>query len=101
MKTPEQKLYAKQYNAKRYKRSRTLVRQAKNRPCEDCDIQYPSYVMEFDHVRGVKKFSLGFHGRQRVDAVIEEIAKCDVVCSNCHAARTYIRRRFGITETTH
>ena len=26
------------------------------------------------------------------DTILEEIAKCDVVCSNCHRARTYFRR---------
>jgi hypothetical protein len=30
-------------------------------------------------------------------AIKKEIAKCDVVCSNCHRVRTHIRRN-GTTE---
>jgi len=70
-----------------------LIIEHKSKPCTDCGVQYPFYVMQFDHVRGKKKFnlsrvsSLGM-GRQ---AVLDEIAKCDVVCANCHAVRTWTR----------
>jgi hypothetical protein len=64
----------------------------KERPCTDCDIPYPFYVMQFDHVRGEKQFNIGADGPSRSgEQVLEEIAKCDVVCANCHAARTYER----------
>jgi hypothetical protein len=28
---------------------------AKDRPCADCQIRYPHYVMDFDHREGVEK----------------------------------------------
>lgn len=63
-------------------------------PCADCGVQYPPFVMEFDHRGGETKLNnvsaLSRYGsRKRLDA---EIAKCDIVCSNCHAIRTYKRR---------
>lgn len=60
----------------------------------DCGIGYPFYVMQFDHRPGENKcFSLGGAANRNLPrAVLEaEIAKCDVVCGNCHAERTYQR----------
>jgi hypothetical protein len=48
--------------------------------------------MTFDHVRGTKLFDVGrgFWGTRA--RILEEVAKCEKVCANCHADRTY--RRF-------
>lgn len=71
------------------------IKAAKNVPCCDCDILYPHYVMQFDHVRGVKKFTIGEScAKQGFQQVVLEIEKCDIVCANCHSARTW-RRRLG------
>lgn len=74
-------------------KKREFIRDAKKKPCTDCGVQYPYYVMQFDHVSGVKKFnfSSAHVDFKRFDQIIDEIAKCEVVCSNCHAARTYSR----------
>lgn len=85
-----------EYNEwKRRKRAemRRIIDEAKALPCKDCGVQYPSYVMQFDHVRGVKKLNIGSATRDcsSVDKLLAEIAKCEVVCANCHAARTYFR----------
>ena len=62
-------------------------------PCMDCKISYPYYMMDFDHVRGTKHANvaelINTLSNKRLDA---EIAKCEVVCSNCHRARTYLRK---------
>lgn len=62
-------------------------------PCMDCKISYPYYMMDFDHVRGKKQANvaelINTLSKKRIDA---EIAKCEVVCSNCHRARTYMRK---------
>ena len=70
-------------------RIRLILLEAKGRPCADCDIQYPPCVMEFDHVHGEKKFKLAVAscGRRSFKQVEEEIAKCNVVCANCHRLR--------------
>jgi hypothetical protein len=63
-----------------------------NSICTDCGISYPPHMLDFDHLfnkrftisgKGVKDFGL--------DAIIEEIKKCEIVCSNCHRHRTYMR----------
>ena len=62
-------------------------------PCVDCGINYPYYVMDFDHVRGQKHANVmelvSTLSKKKID---EEIAKCEIVCSNCHRIRTYMRR---------
>ena len=72
--------------------TRQLVREAKSKPCMDCHREYPSYVMQFDHARGTKRFELSQAVKHSQLNVLVEIDKCDVVCANCHAIRTYNRR---------
>lgn len=79
--------------------NRAIIREAKEVPCTDCGVEYPYYVMEFDHL-GDKHFNVGqtgpTTGRERL---IREIAKCEVVCANCHAARSHHRRVAAMKET--
>jgi hypothetical protein len=61
-------------------------------PCTDCGGVFHQAAMEFDHVpeRGPKLFNLGRSDRS-VKAVEIEMAKCDIVCANCHRIRTWNR----------
>lgn len=76
------------------------VRQLKSdTPCADCGENYPYYVMQFDHVIGTKfikinrmVYTSSFH------AVMEEIAKCEVVCANCHHSRTFNRQQKRLAQ---
>src|SRR5437660_4297026 len=81
----------------RVERNRKLIRDAKNVPCADCGHRYPHYVMDFDHRPGEKKcFRLAAAaGQTRLswEKMAAEIAKCDVVCANCHRERTQQRSR--------
>lgn len=59
-------------------------------PCAECGVPYPICVMQFDHRPGAKKrFNLSYarNGRIPMDVVKREVAKCDVVCANCHLIR--------------
>lgn len=65
----------------------------KSGPCKDCLRTYPPYVMDFDHRPGETKLfeiSKGYRRNARV-TVLAEIAKCDLVCANCHRIRTHNR----------
>ena len=66
-------------------------------PCMDCGRKYPYYVMDFDHARGVKVLSISQMVRQAksVEDIETEIAKCDIVCANCHRERTHRRSEQG------
>lgn len=74
--------------------NRELIRTSKSKPCHDCGVQYPYYVMQFDHLDGESKsFNLGDHEGRTRGILLSEIAKCEVVCANCHAERTHQRQQ--------
>ncbi len=64
-------------------------------PCTDCQVRYPGCVMQFDHVTLDKVANISdMIADARPWCVIqEEIDKCELVCANCHALRTYSRRQ--------
>jgi hypothetical protein len=74
-------------------RTRLLVEFLKGHPCVECGETDP-IVLEFDH-RSNKSFDVAYGIRNcNWDAVLAEIAKCDVVCANCHRRRTAQRRGY-------
>ena len=74
-------------------RNAELLRALKSKPCMDCGQKYPSYVMDFDHRPGTeKKFGLKNMGARSVETILAEVAKCDLVCANCHRERTHQRQ---------
>ena len=58
-------------------------------PCADCGERDPM-VLEFDHLDEHEKvFDVGHALPFRAwSSILAEIAKCDVVCANCHRRRT-------------
>ena len=73
-----------------------LVALFKDQPCSDCGETDP-LVLEFDHIEA-KRFSVSQGIRDRSwQSVMDEIAKCEVVCANCHRRRT--ARRGGLARS--
>ena len=70
------------------------------RPCADCGGIFHHAAMTWDHLPGVTKVAdlstfLSRHRSRRL--VLAEINKCELVCANCHAVRTFDRRR-GVAQ---
>jgi len=94
------------YNVEYYRRNRGLevqrvrVRQAgmveflrdlRRVPCADCGGRFKPYQMDFDHRDPATKSFNVMAGRAMLMAtgrVLAEVAKCDIVCANCHQIRT-------------
>jgi len=77
---------------KRQEATLALLRGLRRVPCDDCREMFPPHMMDFDHRDPSKKlFTLaGGHALlMSRDKLILEVEKCDVVCANCHALRTY------------
>lgn len=73
-------------------KSKEFIRNLKEgRPCTDCQVIYPHFVMDFDHVRGDKLFNIAEAANRRLsnNKILQEIAKCELVCANCHRIRTH------------
>lgn len=92
------KEHCKKSNAKHSAKIR-LQRQLENRtklcayleehPCVDCG-ETDLRCLQFDHVRDVKRKDVSklLNEGYKWKYLVEEIAKCEVVCANCHAKRT-------------
>ena len=64
----------------------------KDKPCADCGRNFPTCCMDFDHVRGEKLKGIGRMMTFSEVRVLEEVAKCKVVCACCHRVRTHPSR---------
>lgn len=84
--TPAQRA-ATERNMKRVREYRISLKSGK--PCTDCDVVYPHYVMQWDHIKGDKLNSVS--QLQSIRLIDIEVAKCELVCANCHAIRTWGR----------
>lgn len=81
-------------NTKKYRdKMRDIIRAHKDKPCMDCGIKYIPFVMDLDHVRGTKKFTISQCGQYGMRQLLVELEKCDAVCSNCHRMRTFYRKQ--------
>lgn len=65
----------------------------KSGPCTDCRQSFHYAAMDFDHVKGEKLFELSQSHSRPLQEIIAEIDKCELVCSNCHRIRTFVRRQ--------
>lgn len=78
-----------------YKEKRHFINLSKNKPCVDCGVRYPQYVMDFDHNDSKDKINDVAYMVARnwsLEKIKKEVAKCEVVCANCHRMRTFKRQ---------
>lgn len=85
------------FNA-RNTRNRVIRRQfiadyLKDKFCVDCGIENP-VVLTFDHARGKKKEAIAnmVNRYYPLPVILEEIAKCDIRCFNCHMIKDCQKR---------
>ena len=92
---PDRPKKMRQYSNRHYRERARLIQESKNKPCMDCGKVFLACCMDFDHRdRAEKKFTIGAWGyRGNLADVMIEIAKCDIVCANCHRIRTYWKKR--------
>ena len=85
---------------RRIDRNRKIVADLKSKPCADCGLSFPPYVMDFDHI-GPKTGEIPVLVRSSsTDRLLKETAKCEVVCSNCHRIRSFMRRQRDSAQRT-
>lgn len=76
------------------------VTELKRMPCTDCGQCFDPVCMDFDHLpQHTKRMDVAtLLRRGSARAVFEEIAKCELVCANCHRLRTKKRNEAGAIE---
>ena len=96
------KLKQKEASAKHYQENKERYRQSNRdtikrrrefvasqlRPCDDCGVFHPA-IMDWHHREPENK--VGAISRlckdSNMEAIMDEIQKCDCLCSNCHRIR--------------
>ena len=78
---------------RRWHEKKDYIRSRKLHPCTDCKQSFHPCAMEFDHRDPTAKVhKLSSMSKYSLEFIIEEISKCDLVCSNCHHLREYSRK---------
>ena len=88
-----------------------FLRDLRRVPCMDCGRRFLPHQMDFDHREPTLKSFQVTDSRAMLaarDRLMQEVAKCDVVCATCHAIRTYaqqarrwaLRREHGLLIDT-
>jgi hypothetical protein len=68
-----------------------MLRELRRVPCGDCGGGFEPHQMDFDHRDPTTKSFALMTGRAMLmsdEKLLAEVAKCDVVCANCHHLRT-------------
>ena len=75
---------------RRFRAARKVIMDAlKDLPCMDCGRAFPPECMDYDHRPGeIKVANVSWMKGRRWERVLAEIAKCDLICANCHRIRT-------------
>lgn len=82
------------YRSLRFKTAKAFIDQLKTEnPCADCEGRFKACQMDFDHTND-KKAGVArlLSSVASLETIKNEIAKCDLVCANCHRVRTQARR---------
>jgi hypothetical protein len=87
------KALVKQGKAERKRLAKAYVDGVKSGPCLDCGGKFPTECMDLDHLRDKKaNVSKMVAEGLSLETIKAEIAKCELVCANCHRIRTKNRR---------
>lgn len=74
---------------------RALINRIKmDRGCAVCGYRGHAAALDFNHVRGDKSFSVSQDPKVAMHKLMAEIAKCEVLCANCHRIHTYEQRHW-------
>lgn len=74
---------------------RCLRDERKGTICSDCHGTFPKHILEFDHINPENKVAdigILINKAVTIEVFIEELNKCEVLCSNCHKEREHKRK---------
>ena len=86
----EQKISASEKRKRRAAVTR-LIREFKTgKLCAGCDKPFAHYLLEFDHIHGVKRFNISQSRHLPIAVVLAEMAKCQLLCALCHKTKNWV-----------
>lgn len=95
----EHKKRTKANKIKHYERNKQRINDLKSYPCTDCGNCFNPVAMDYDHINpSNKKINISkMMNAYSWERIQEEIAKCELVCANCHRVRTHERIKMGVS----
>ena len=75
-----------------------LIIPIKNNPCSKCNKIFHYKEIDFNHIKGVKTDDVSslIMKLKPISIILEEIAKCELVCANCHRLFTFNKQLLQI-----
>lgn len=84
--------YAVAAKARRKARNDYVIKLKSENPCVDCGKFYHYCQMQYDHIGTDKVTEVSKLVKNgTIDKIQAEIDKCELVCANCHALRSWQR----------
>jgi hypothetical protein len=84
--SPDKKITTQKFQQSR----RDLINKIKiDRGCAKCGYNAHPAALDFNHVHGEKSFGVGQDPKVAMHRLIKEIAKCEILCANCHRVHTF------------
>ena len=88
---PAKKLVTRAFQQSRH----DLINKIKvDKGCVKCGYNAHAAALDFNHVRGDKKFNVSQDPKVALQKLLDEIDKCEVLCANCHRIHTYENRHW-------
>ena len=88
---PSKKTYTQEFQQSR----RDIINRIKmERGCARCGYNTHAAALDFNHVKGAKNFSISQDPKVALKKLLDEIAKCEILCANCHRVHTYENRHW-------
>jgi len=89
-KLPDSEISKHGRHSRKYRiRHQKLLEEYKNKPCAICNENFPHYQMEFDHLKDkIECISVMISKRRPIVNIVEEINKCQIICSLCHRRKS-------------
>jgi len=82
------------YRTRQYHHHRAILDELKRTPCLDCGKTFDPCQMDFDHTgEALKVANISQLAAGPMADLVSEIAKCHLVCANCHRIREYTGER--------
>lgn len=82
------------------RKRRLLINEIKmKKGCARCGYKEHPAALDFNHIRD-KHFNISQDPKRSLEAIMQEIEKCEILCSNCHRIVTYEEKHWHTKRST-
>ncbi len=75
---------------KRRRKKRTAAVEFLGNKCKDCDNTFPEVCYDFHHIGDkTDDVSTMIRNNLKLETILEEVSKCELLCANCHRIRHF------------